>query len=426
METKHFSPLMGQRRFFSIKQCLRIVLLVTAVWLLKMQIGFAGAPPVQEKVQNGQNADCLMCHSDHDFKGTLEDGEMISLYVDRGEYGQSIHSTAGLECIACHTIINQYPHQQNEQVSCISCHPAKGGTVEAVDTVLRVQLPYKNRRELALSVNNSCRTCHEEEFNIAEGSAHARMMESGNVNAPVCIDCHGSHNITKAGQPRDSISRMCGNCHKAVYSTYRTSVHGAALSEESNPDVPSCTDCHGVHNVRGPRDSEFRNDSITICGDCHANTELMSKYGISTAVFQTYLDDFHGQTVDLFRRQGTRTPSDKAVCYDCHGIHNIRKPDDPLSTVYPANLQHTCQQCHTDASIRFPQAWVSHYIPSWEHTPVLYAVNVAYKYGLIPFTMGFFFLYIGLDVRKRWSDKRKKIHQAIEAAKEAIKDDYNF
>ncbi len=425
METESSPPAMGQRRFTAPGFVLPVLALMTVVWLSTMQVSWA-APPSQEEHRSSRDADCLMCHSDHDFKGTLKNGELISLYVDRGEYGQSVHSAAGLECLACHTDISQYPHREEEQLTCVSCHPAKGGTVAAKETTLRVRLIYENRRELALSVNEACRSCHEEEFLVAEDSAHVRMMEGGNLDAPTCIDCHGSHGITEAGQPRDNISHMCGNCHKAVYSTYRTSVHGAALDEESNPDVPTCTDCHGVHSVRGPRDSAFRNDSITICGGCHANDDLMGRYNISTAVFQTYLDDFHGRTVDLFRRQGTRTPSDKAVCYDCHGIHNIRKPDDPLSTIYPDNLQHTCQQCHTEASIRFPQAWVSHYIPSWENTPALYAVNMAYKFGLIPLTMGFFLLYIGLDVRKRWSDKRKKMRQAVEAAKEALKDDYDF
>ncbi len=373
-----------------------------------------------------RDADCLMCHADHNFKGSFQNGDLASLYVDRGEYGQSVHSAAGLECLACHTNISQYPHHKEEQITCISCHPAQGGTSKSADTILRVTLIYQDRRDMTLTINEACRTCHEKEFAVANDSAHMRMLKDGNRDAPVCVDCHGSHNISKAGEPRANVSHMCGTCHRAVYSTYRTSVHGEALDDESNPDVPTCTDCHGVHSVRGPRDASFRNDSIAICGKCHANEALMKKYNISTAVFQTYLDDFHGRTVNLFRREDARNPSNKAVCYDCHGIHNIRRPDDPLSTVYPTNLQHTCQQCHSDANIRFPEAWLGHYLPTWENTPVLFIVNLAYKDVLIPFTMGGFLLYIGLDAHKRWADKRRKIHQAVEEAKKALKDDYDF
>ncbi|MFQ5575745.1 MAG: cytochrome c3 family protein [Anaerolineae bacterium] len=374
----------------------------------------------------GRDANCLMCHADHDLKGSFQNGELISLYVDSGEYEQSVHGPAGLECLACHTDINRYPHHESEQVSCVTCHSQEGGTADVADTTLRVQLAYQDRREMTLTINELCSTCHESEFEVAGDSAHVRVLKGGNRNAPVCIDCHGSHNITSPGEPRDKISHVCGACHGAVYSTYRTSIHGTALDADSNPDVPTCTDCHGVHSVRGPRDAAYRNDSIAICGGCHADKALMGKYGISTDVFETYLDDFHGRTVDFFRRQDAGNPSNKAVCFDCHGIHNIRKPDDPLSTIYPANLQHTCQQCHEDADIKFPRAWVSHYLPTWENTPALYVVNTVYKWGLIPGVLGGFLIYIGLDARRRWSDRRRIMRQALALAEEELKDDYDF
>jgi len=351
------------------------------------------------------------------------------LYVDSSEFERSVHGPAGLECLACHTKISRYPHHEEKQVTCVTCHPEEGGTADAGDTPVRVQLSYADRREMTLSINEDCRSCHEEEFAVAGDSAHVRVLKGGNRDAPVCIDCHGSHNITPPGEPRAKISHTCGECHGAVYSTYRTSIHGAALDEESNLDVPTCIDCHGVHSVRGPRDTAYRNDSITICGGCHANREMMDTYGISTDVFETYLDDFHGRTVDLFRRQDAGNPSNKAVCFDCHGIHNIRPVDDPLSTIYPTNLQHTCQQCHEDANITFPKAWVSHYLPTWQDTPALYAINTIYQL-LIPLTIGGFMLYIGLDARKRWSDKRQIIRQALALAEEEmekeLKDDYDF
>ena len=148
----------------------------------------------------------------------------------------------------------------------------------------------------------------------------------------------------------------------------------------------------------------------------------MEKYGLSTNIFDSYLNDFHGRTVNLFRRKNTGIASDKAVCFDCHGIHNIRSPKDPLSTVYPENLQHTCQQCHDDATIRFPSAWLGHYLPTMEATPVLYVVNTIYRI-LIPLTIGGFVVYIGLDASKRWRNKRNIVLQAL--AEEDL-DDYDF
>ncbi len=370
-----------------------------------------------------QDENCLMCHSDPDFDGEFANGDSLSLFVNNHEYAKSVHGPAGLECVACHTEISRYPHHV-EQITCNTCHDSEGKGVSGNYVQLRVYLPYEDKREMELSINEACRSCHEEEFDVAQDSAHVKAQLTGNRDAPVCVDCHGGHDITTPGSPRPKISQTCAKCHRAVYSTYRSSVHGAALEAESNPDVPTCINCHGVHSVRGPRNPTFRNDSIAICGDCHSDQALMEKYGISTDVFGTYLNDFHGRTVDLFRRQKSGIASNKAVCFDCHGIHNIRPADDPLSTVYPSNLQHTCQQCHQEATIQFPSAWLSHYIPTWENTPALYVVNVIYKV-LIAFTISAFMAYISLDVNKRWGERRKVLRQALAEAEEEL-DDFDF
>ncbi|MEW6401400.1 MAG: cytochrome c3 family protein [Chloroflexota bacterium] len=379
------------------------------------------SPPVPAGAEPKHN--CLMCHSNPQFVGILENGQEVSLFVDKDHYGASVHGKKGLECVACHTNITAYPHGEVEQVTCLECHPAEGGNMQTKFATMRVKLPYADNRALGLPINEFCRPCHEKEFDSTTDSAHVKVLNSGNTEAPVCIDCHGSHDITPPDEPRSRISQTCAVCHEAVYSSYRGSVHGAALEQESNPDVPTCIDCHGVHSVRGPRDPSFRGDSIVICGRCHNDKELMEKYHISTDVFNSYLNDFHGRTVNLFREKGGLS-SNKAVCFDCHGIHNIRPADDPLSSVYPDNLQQTCQQCHEEASIRFPQAWLSHYSPSWEQTPVLYAVNVVYQ-TLIPATLGGFMLYIGLDARKRWTDKRR-YHARIKALVDEELDEDGF
>ena len=422
--------------YFNKKGLLLVVWFVGMVWLAKgpLPIKAESLPPIspvlepvlwQQEGGNGQDSDCLMCHANHNFTGVFADGEQFSLYVDDSLYAESVHGPAGLECVACHTDISEYPHHV-EQVTCLTCHETEegDGVIGGEYVSLEVELPFNDRREMTITINDACRSCHEEEFDMALDSAHVKAQLSGNREAPLCVDCHGSHDITAPDTPRAKISHTCAECHKAVFSTYRSSIHGAALEIESNPDVPTCVDCHGVHSVRGPRNATFHNESIALCGSCHSDKELMEKYDISTDVFDTYLDDFHGRTVNLFRRQNGGIASNKAVCFDCHGIHNIRAPDDPLSTVYPDNLQHTCQQCHQEATIRFPQAWLSHFVPTWEQTPFLYMVNSVYKI-LIPLTMGGFVAYIGLDASKRWRDKREIIRQAMAEAKEEY-DDFDF
>jgi hypothetical protein len=125
-----------------------------------------------------------------------------------------------------------------------------------------------------------------------------------------------------------------------------------------------------------------------MCGSCHENKGLMQKYGLSTAVLTTYLNDFHGKTASLRQHSGT-TPTGPVVarCTDCHGVHDIEKADSPESPVMKSNLAQTCRKCHEGSNENFPDAWLSHYEPSWQKAPLVYGVKLAYAV-IIPFMIG--------------------------------------
>ena len=109
--------------------------------------------------------------------------------------------------------------------------------------------------------------------------------------------------------------------------------------------------------------------------------------------------DFHGTTVILFEHQDPNVETNKAVCYDCHGVHNIQKPDDPESGI-KNNLLETCRQCHPDATENFPDSWTSHFRPSMENNPLVYLVNSFY-WLVIPGTLGFFGFLVVTDIYRR-------------------------
>jgi hypothetical protein len=127
---------------------------------------------------------------------------------------------------------------------------------------------------------------------------------------------------------------------------------------------------------------------------------MMSKYNISTNVFQTYVADFHGTTVTLFKRESPDLPTNKPVCYDCHGVHNMKNPSDPASQVYRENLLQTCQKCHPDATQNFSASWLSHYEPDVNKYPLVYFVDLFYKI-FIPAILGFMGLYVVIDAGGR-------------------------
>ncbi|MBK7452544.1 MAG: hypothetical protein IPJ46_02160 [Anaerolineales bacterium] len=39
--------------------------------------------------------------------------------------------------------------------------------------------------------------------------------------------------------------------------------------------MPTCIDCHGVHNIQDPTTAQFRNETPQLCAKCHANDTLM-------------------------------------------------------------------------------------------------------------------------------------------------------
>jgi hypothetical protein len=126
----------------------------------------------------------------------------------------------------------------------------------------------------------------------------------------------------------------------------------------------------------------------------------MAKYNITTNVFDSYLTDFHGTTVAIFDQKDPSVATNKAVCYDCPGVHDIQKVDAANSQVVRNNLLTTCQKCHPSATASFPDAWVGHFPPTLQSNPLLFVVNTFYNI-LIPAVLGAFILLIATDVFRR-------------------------
>jgi predicted CXXCH cytochrome family protein len=329
------------------------------------------------------NAYCLLCHSQPDRRWTLPSGEVLSLTIDPSILAQSVHGETNpegpLDCADCHTN-HSFPHQP--QLS-------------------------ESIREFQLERYVTCRNCHEEQYTHQQDSVHNIALEEGRLEAATCMDCHGAHDIQPPDQPRQRISLTCGRCHGVIFDQYRQSVHGSALFEESNPDVPTCIDCHGVHNIADPTNVLFRVRSPELCASCHADTQLMAEYDISTHVFDSYLTDFHGSTVALFEQQDPDVATNKAVCVDCHGVHDIARADAENSSVIRANLLATCQQCHPSATSDFPDAWVGHFPPTLESHPLLFIVDLFYKI-LIPATISAFAILVATDVFRRLRQRLRR------------------
>lgn len=312
---------------------------------------------------------CLECHADQEAEADLDSEEVLSLYVSPEALLASVHGD--VDCTECHTDLKG----QGDK------HKAK---------------PFPTKRDFTIRYSELCRDCHFQNFTRSLDGVHHGLQAEGKTEAAVCVDCHGAHDVGKASVPRSRISRTCSKCHEKISLAYSKSVHGSALEEKENPDVPSCTDCHRAHDIADPRANAWRLETPQRCGKCHTDEAKMAKYGLSTQVLASYLEDFHGATVELQRGSGGGKPV-TALCTDCHGIHDIAKVDSPTSKVMQANLAATCRSCHPGASADFPSAWLSHYQPTFERAPLVFLVDWFYRL-LIPFMIGSLVLQIALHL----------------------------
>ena len=358
---------------------LMIGVLATAGLLFTWLMIGPGAAVAQDDGANAEtlsDAYCLLCHAQPGRTWELPGGEILSLTVDPTLLQGSVHGEnnpeGALQCVDCHGD-QRFPH-----------------TASTSQTI----------RDHKLESYNTCQNCHEDQYTHVQDDVHGSAVLAGDIQAAICTDCHGSHNIQPPDEPRQRISFTCGSCHGAIFDQYRDSVHGSALLEESNADVPTCIDCHGVHDIENPLTAQFRVSSPQICATCHADAELMGKYDISTNVFDSYLTDFHGSTVALFEQISPDVATNKAVCFDCHGVHDIAAADDEKGQVVRENLLTTCQQCHPGATADFPDAWIGHFPPTLQSHPLMFLVDLFYQI-LIPATIGGFLLLIATDLFRR-------------------------
>jgi hypothetical protein len=358
------------------------------LFTLTLLVSPVQAAPVLQQDDKRADDFCLACHQEEGIEKTIG-SEKLPVTINPTEFGFSVHAEEGVACVDCHTDISEYPHPD-----------VKAKTI----------------RDFSLELYTTCKECHAGQFEQTQDSVHQRAFDGGNINAAICTDCHNPHTQNRltgaeSGELTPSarlhIPETCAQCHNTVYDQYQNSVHGKALTEENNVDVPTCIDCHGVHNIQDPTTVTFHNSTPGLCANCHTDPEIMDKYGISTKVLDTYVADFHGSTVKLFEEQFPDQPTNKPVCTDCHGIHDIVKVDDPNAGIaLRENLLVKCQRCHPDATANFPGAWMSHYEASPEHNPLVYYVNLFYKF-FIPSVLGGMSFFVITDIYRRIVNRRK-------------------
>jgi formate dehydrogenase gamma subunit len=344
-------------------------------------------------ISPGQSVkDCMECHSDQDLTGTVNDTMEVSMYVNLGNYKESVH--ADLACIDCHSTIKDIDHPETlPAVDCGQCHEDSQEEFNQSIHTNGVDLPPGIKVTCAschskhhilpadnpastiypLNIENTCGNCHsnpvvlnalgirgEGPVALYHNSVHNKVLhEDPEKGAPTCINCHDYHAIYVITDPRSKFSKMnvaatCGSCHVSVDEAYEKSIHAKSL-KKGHFGAPTCNDCHGEHHIESPEEKDAvtnkLNLSSQICAKCHASETLMSRFGLDYKRFTSYSRTYHGLAV-------LSGSPEAANCTSCHEVHAIMSQTNPKSSVNPANLEKTCSKCHKDVTKAFTQITV--------------------------------------------------------------------
>lgn len=333
-------------------------------------------PTVVEGQTPGADVKCLICHGKPDFGIPGVDGRRHSLFVDTTAVKASVH--ARWTCTDCHSTVTAIPHLPGvPRVECTRCHYS-GNKVGAPEGQL---------------------------YDQYQGSVHGLAAAAGKADAPFCQDCHGTHNIRRPTDPLSPIARLnvtatCGRCHVHEFTEFEISIHGEQV-EKGNLDAPVCTNCHGEHDirVRGDPHSKVSSENIpNTCSACHSSEKLMEQYGVRAVQVETYRDSYHGIAVKFGQKQA-------ANCASCHGVHDILAANNPRSRVNVANIPKTCGGCHTDANANYARGRI-HVDAGDSRSGVIYYISSFFKWLTIT-TLAVLILNILLDLRRKLLARRK-------------------
>ena len=209
--------------------------------------GFRGRPSRQEVP-----AFCGRCHSDatymRKFNPTVKTEEVA-------QYFTSVHG-------------KRLRQGDRRVATCINCH-----SVHDIKLVSDPTSPV-----YPTNVPATCGKCHSDreymqgyglpslsQVDDYQSSVHYRALSvEGNLAAPTCQSCHGSHGATPPGVT--SIADVCGTCHAHNRDFFEKSPHRDAFASLG---AASCVQCHGNHAIQTAGEYMLVGPN-SVCLTCHA------------------------------------------------------------------------------------------------------------------------------------------------------------
>lgn len=281
---------------------------------------FACALVAQDLAAQTKNS-CLDCHAKLD----------APLGVSAEDYAASIHGQRGLTCTTCHggdassddldrsmsPAAGFEGHIERSKIPslCAKCHSdasymrgfnpslrtdqfsqyqtsvhgqllAKGDTRVAVctdcHTAHAIRPPNNPQSSVyPLNVAQTCGHCHANpdymkgykiptnQFALYSTSVHHEaLVVRGDLSAPTCSTCHGSHGAAPPGVA--SVERVCATCHVFQEQLFDSGPHKSVFDAMG---LPGCVTCHTHHGIQKPSDAMIGTGKEAMCIKCHSAGE---------------------------------------------------------------------------------------------------------------------------------------------------------
>lgn len=211
-----------------------------------------------------------------------------------------------------------------------------------------------------------CQKCHGNRAVLAgEGGTAAQAARlyvpqqalAGTVHEKLrCAECHVGY---ERGFPHvpSSTTRSCAACHETEGRDWDQSIHAQNAKEQG--DAPTCTGCHGIHQIYPASDRRSPTNALNVaalCGKCHNDARIIGTYFSTAADTQAqravneYFQTVHGMALT---EAGLVV---SATCNDCHGAHKVLPAKSPDSRVNRAHVAETCGTCHVGVRETFDES----------------------------------------------------------------------
>ena len=209
----------------------------------------------------------------------------------------------------------------------------------------------------APAVNETCLACHGAadakgsggKSIVVDAATFAKSVH-GELNLD-CAACHSDVSPDKIPHAEKLKPVDCATCHADPVREYTQTVHGKARAG-GNTVAATCTDCHGLHDIRRAKDPASRTNHANLeatCTKCHGNETLVKTANLPGGnIGRQFHDSIHGKLL-----AGSPRAADAPTCTNCHGAHSIRAKSENASRVNRAHIPETCGACHQAVYARF-------------------------------------------------------------------------